>query len=100
LPSVEAWSGTSGPPTRRVAQARSRLARANRRARIPREHNLVSAFARCPTFIGFYVGLEDTRFLRVNILLDLALTALTSRACSTYPDGMPVRCGRAKRSSA
>lgn len=73
---VESWSGyfaatdPSGLVTLDLGSQR-----ANRRARVPRGHRLGRKLAALPTFIGFYVGRQDTRFLKANIELDRSLTA-------------------------
>ena len=73
---VESWSGyfaatdPSGLVTLDLGSER-----ANRRARVPRGRRLDTRLDAWPTFIGFYVGRQDTRFLNANILLDRSFTA-------------------------
>ncbi|HLY36157.1 MAG TPA: alpha/beta hydrolase-fold protein [Candidatus Limnocylindria bacterium] len=79
---VEAWSGyfaATDPSGLTVLDLGS--AQANRRARIPQDEVLRRGLRAHPTFIGFYVGGQDTRFLQDNIDLDRAFTA----------DGIPHR---------
>lgn len=71
---VESWSGyfTATDPTGwHVLDLGSK--RANRKARVPRERDLDEQLASRPTFIGFYVGRQDDRFLNANLDLDRAL---------------------------
>lgn len=73
---VESWSGyfaatdPSGLVTLDLGSAK-----ANRHARVPRGHHLQQRLTRRPTYIAFYVGSQDTRFLSANILLDRTFTA-------------------------
>lgn len=72
---VESWSGyfaATDPTGLRTLDLGS--AKANRKARVPRGRRLDARLTRWPTFIGFYVGRQDTRFLSANILLDKAFT--------------------------
>jgi enterochelin esterase-like enzyme len=64
-------------------------ARANGRASA---HNFVgtlrAAFARMPTFVGFYVGTRDARFRPENVALDRELThARVPHLFRLYPGG-------------
>ena len=74
---IESWSGYFHPtdPTGTKALDLGSTA-ANRHASA---HSFVrslrSAFARRPTFFGFYVGAQDSRFLAENLRLDRELTA-------------------------
>jgi enterochelin esterase-like enzyme len=72
---VESWSGyfaatdPSGLVTLNLGSTS-----ANRKARVLRGRRLNRRVARRPTFIAFYVGRQDTRFLTANILLDRSFT--------------------------
>lgn len=46
----------------------------NRNARVPRGGHLKKRLAIRPTFIAFYVGRQDTRFLSANVAFDKALS--------------------------
>jgi enterochelin esterase-like enzyme len=73
---VESWSGyfvATDPTGLRVLKLGS--PRANRKARVPRDHDLDERLTTLPTFIGFYVGNQDSRFLSANIMLDKAFNA-------------------------
>jgi enterochelin esterase-like enzyme len=72
---VQSWSGyfaATDPTGLRKLDLGSR--RANRKARVPRGHRLNTKLMRWPTFIAFYVGRQDSRFLSANVLLDRAFT--------------------------
>jgi enterochelin esterase-like enzyme len=72
---VESWSGyfeATDPTGLRKLDLGSD--EANRKARVPRGHHLIERLVRWPTFIGFYVGEQDDRFLHANIMLDAAFT--------------------------
>jgi enterochelin esterase-like enzyme len=57
-------------------------------ARVPRGPALKTATKRHPTFIGFYVGRQDSRFLEDNVEFDRALNSQRiSHLFKTY------RCG-------
>lgn len=73
---VESWSGyfTATDPSG-TTKLELGSAGANRRARVPRGPDLKQRLARLPTFIGFYVGRRDARFLAENVRLDRAFTA-------------------------
>ncbi|MGA2929063.1 MAG: alpha/beta hydrolase-fold protein [Solirubrobacteraceae bacterium] len=86
---VESWSGyfaatdPSGLVTLDLGSEH-----ANRRARVPRGRRLVHRLSTLPTFIGFYVGRQDSRFLNANILLDKSFTAHgIKHTFATYPGG-------------
>ena len=86
---VESWSGyfaatdPSGLVTLDLGSTK-----ANRRARVPRGHHLQGKLTRRPTFIAFYVGSQDTRFLSANVLLDKAFTAhQVPHLFKIYPGG-------------
>jgi enterochelin esterase-like enzyme len=72
---VESWSGyfeaTDPTGLRRLDLGSPE---ANRKARVPRGHHLKAKLSKRPTFIGFYVGRQDTRFLNANVLLDEAFS--------------------------
>jgi enterochelin esterase-like enzyme len=71
---VESWSGyfeATNPAGTRILDLGSPQANAN--AHVPRDASLASALATAPTFLGFYVGRQDGRFLQDNIAYDGAL---------------------------
>ena len=73
---VESWSGyftATDPMGLRVLNLGS--PRANGKARVPHDHDLDERLATLPTFIGFYVGNQDSRFLSANITLEQAFNA-------------------------
>ncbi len=73
---VESWSGyfaATDPTGLRVLNLGS--PRANRKASVPRDHDLDERLATLLTFIGFYVGNQDSRFLSANVTLDKAFNA-------------------------
>jgi enterochelin esterase-like enzyme len=86
---VESWSGyfeATDPDGWRVLDLGS--AAANAAARAPRDASLRAALAHDPTFIGFYVGRQDDRFLNDNIRFDRALTSShVPHLFRTYPGG-------------
>ena len=86
---VESWSGyfaATDPTGLRVLDLGS--PRVNRKARVPRDHDLDDRLARDPTFIGFYVGRQDSRFLNANITLDKAFNAeQIPHVFHVYPGG-------------
>jgi enterochelin esterase-like enzyme len=73
---VESWSGyfeaTDPTGLRRLDLG---TPQANRKAHVPRGHRLKARLAKRPTFIGFYVGRQDSRFETANVLLDQAFAA-------------------------
>ena len=72
---VESWSGyfaATDPTGLRTLNLGSE--RANRKARVPRGRHLDAKLTRRPTFIAFFIGRQDTRFLTANIMLDEAFT--------------------------
>jgi enterochelin esterase-like enzyme len=86
---VESWSGyfaATDPTGLRKLNLGSPLA--NRKAHVPRGRHLRARLQLAPTFIGFFVGRQDTRFLQANIMLDQALTrhAIPHRF-AVYPGG-------------
>lgn len=73
---VESWSGyfaATDPTGLRTLDLGSE--EANQDARVPRDDRLDTDLEVRPTFIGFYVGQQDSRFLTVNILLDRGFSA-------------------------
>jgi enterochelin esterase-like enzyme len=86
---VESWSGyfaATDPTGLRVLNLGS--PRANRKARVPRDRDLDDRLGRFPTFIGFYVGRQDSRFLGANIMLDNAFTSeRIPHVFHVYPGG-------------
>jgi enterochelin esterase-like enzyme len=73
---VESWSGyfaATDPSGLQILNLGSKAA--NRKARVRRGRRLSGAVAQQPTFIGFFVGRQDTRFLTANIRLDATFTA-------------------------
>jgi enterochelin esterase-like enzyme len=73
---VESWSGyfeATDPSGRHKLDLGS--ARANQAASVPRGRQLKASLAELPTFIGFYVGRQDDRFLADNVELDKAFAA-------------------------
>jgi enterochelin esterase-like enzyme len=86
---VESWSGyfaATDPSGWHILDLGSR--RANRKARVPRERDLDERLALWPTFIGFYVGRQDDRFLQPNLDLDRAfVTERIPHIFSVYPGG-------------
>jgi Putative esterase len=72
---VESWSGyfeATDPTGLRKLDLGS--PEANRKARVPRGHHLKAKLTKRATFIGFYVGRQDSRFLNANNLLDQAFS--------------------------
>ena len=71
---VESWSGyfAATDPTG-LRELNLGSPEANRKARVPHARHLRAKVAMRPTFIGFFVGRQDTRFLNANILLEKAL---------------------------
>lgn len=73
---VESWSGyfaATDPTGLRTLDLGSE--EANHDAQVPREDRLDANLEMRPTFIGFYVGQQDSRFLNANIRLDRAFSA-------------------------
>lgn len=73
---VESWSGyfaAMDPTGLRTLDLGSE--EANQDARVPRDDRLGTDLEVRPTFIGFYVGQQDSRFLTANILLDRGFSA-------------------------
>lgn len=72
---IESWSGYfAATDPSGLAKLALGSGQANRHARVPRGDGLRRRLAREPTFIGFYVGRQDSRFLSSNVTLDRALT--------------------------
>jgi enterochelin esterase-like enzyme len=72
---VESWSGyfaATDPSGLHVLDFGSPPA--NRQARVPPGRHLATKLALAPTFIAFYVGRQDSRFLSANVELDQDLT--------------------------
>jgi enterochelin esterase-like enzyme len=86
---IESWSGyfeATDPDGTHVLDLGSDSA--NQAARVPRDAGLEAVLAQHPTFIGFYVGRQDDRFLEDNIQFDKALTSRHVRHLfRTYPGG-------------
>jgi len=86
---VESWSGyfaATDPTGLRKLNLGS--AEANRKARVPRGKHLISRLSQYPTLIAFYVGRQDSRFFRANVLLDKAFTARRiPHTFAVYPGG-------------
>ena len=89
---VESWSGyfeatdPSGLHTLNLGSPA-----ANELARVPRGAALVRALASHPTFIGFYVGQQDSRFVADNRAFDAALrTQHVRHSFAVYPGGHTV----------
>ncbi len=71
---IEAWSGyfaATDPSGLRKLDLGS--THANRRARVPHGRRLKARLATWPTFLGFYVGRQDSRFFSDNVAYDAAL---------------------------
>jgi enterochelin esterase-like enzyme len=89
---VESWSGyfeATDPSGLHILNLGS--AAANAQARVPRGAALARAVARHPTFIGFYVGRQDTRFLADDRAFDAALRDEHIRhTFAVYPGGHTV----------
>jgi enterochelin esterase-like enzyme len=61
---------------------------ANQAARVPRDAGLRAVLVHAPTFIGFYVGRQDDRFLEDNVQFDKVLTSRHVRHLfGTYQGG-------------
>lgn len=86
---VESWSGyfvATDPSGDHVLKLPTPAAQ--RAATVPDGSGLVAQLARWPTFIGFYVGTSDTRFLGMNEAFDRALRrAGVPHLFRTYPGG-------------
>ena len=86
---IESWSGyfdATDPDGTHVLDLGSDSA--NQAAQVPRDAGLDSVLAQRPTFIGFYVGRQDDRFLEDNIHVDKLLTSRHVRhLVRTYPGG-------------
>ena len=89
---VESWSGyfeATDPSGLYILDLGSPAA--NAQARVPRSAALARALARHRTFIGFYVGGQDTRFLADNRAFDAALRSQHIRhSFAVYPGGHTV----------
>ena len=89
---VESWSGyfeATDPSGLRILNLGS--AAANEQARAPRGATLTRSLAQHPTFIGFYVGQQDSRFLADNRAFDAALRSQHIRhSFAVYPGGHSV----------
>jgi len=87
---IESWSGY-GQPTNPAGTQLLDLgsSRANERASIHAAAKaLRGTFARRPTFLGFYVGSKDSRFLGENVRLDRELNAAkVPHLFAVYPGG-------------
>lgn len=82
---VEAWSGYFHPTDPSGTQALSRGARESAHNAVD---SLEAAFQRRPTFFGFYVGREDTRFRAENVVLHQELRAArVPHSFALYPGG-------------
>ncbi len=86
---VESWSGyfeATDPSGLYILNLGS--PQANAAARVPRDATLKATLRRYPTFIGFYIGRQDTRFLADNIAYDGALNGQRiAHLFRTYPGG-------------
>ena len=86
---LESWSGyfaATNPDGTKVLNLGS--AQANNEATVPSGANVTRWLKSWPTLLAFYVGAQDSRFLRMNQAYDAALTR--SRATHTfrvYPGG-------------
>lgn len=89
---VESWSGyfeATDPSGRHVLNLGSPAANAG--ARAPRGPALKKALARYPTFIGFFVGRQDSTFLSDNLGYDAALRQQRIKHLfAVYPGGHSV----------
>jgi enterochelin esterase-like enzyme len=86
---VESWSGyfvATDPSGYHVLQLPTPAAQ--QAATVPDGPGLAARLARWPTFIGFYVGTSDERFLDMNQAFDQALrSAGIAHVFRTYPGG-------------
>ena len=86
---VESWSGyfeATDPSGWYLLNLGS--PQANAAARVPRDQTLKAELAKHPTFLGFYVGRQDTRFLADNIAYSNALSAVgIPHRFRIYPGG-------------
>jgi enterochelin esterase-like enzyme len=86
---VESWSGyfvATDPSGYHVLDLGS--AQANDAATVPRGPALRQTLQSWPTMIGFYVGLQDTRFLTMNEQFDASLRQSgIGHTFATYPGG-------------
>ncbi len=97
---VQSWSGyfeATDPSGQHQLDLGSDAA--NWMARVPRGTRLKARLSRYPTFIAFYVGRQDMRFLADNESFDEALTAEQIRHLfRTYPGGHSGALWRAEAS--
>jgi enterochelin esterase-like enzyme len=86
---LESWSGYfAATDPSGLVQLDLGSTKANRRARVPRGRRLQRRLSAQRTFIGFYVGNQDTTFLNPNILLNQTLSAHhVPHAFAVYPGG-------------
>jgi enterochelin esterase-like enzyme len=86
---VESWSGyfeATDPSGWHVLNLGS--PQANAAARVPRDQTLRANLAKHPTFLGFYVGRQDARFIADNIAYSNALNAVhIPHLFRVYPGG-------------
>ncbi|HET6869053.1 MAG TPA: alpha/beta hydrolase-fold protein [Solirubrobacteraceae bacterium] len=86
---VESWSGyfvATDPSGDHALQLPTPAAQ--RAATVPDGSGLAEQLARWPTFVGFYVGTADQRFLAMNEAFDKALRkAGVAHVFRTYPGG-------------
>jgi enterochelin esterase-like enzyme len=98
---LESWSGyfeATDPDGLKVLDFGSDQANAS--ARAPRDPGMRKWLARFPTYLGFYVGTQDARFLQDNRAYDTALTASgIAHVFRTYPGGHTAALWRAEAPS-
>ncbi len=86
---IESWGGyfeATDPSGLHRLDLESSLG--NQMAQAPRGSGLEATLASLPTFIGFYVGRQDSRFLQDNIEFDHALSSAgIEHVFRTYPGG-------------
>ena len=98
---LESWSGyfeATDPDGTKVLDLGSDVA--NAAARAPRDTGMKIWLARFPTYLAFYVGAQDTRFLEDNWSYDAALSASGIRhVFRVYPGGHTGALWRAEAAS-
>ncbi len=98
---LESWSGyfeATDPDGTKVLDLGSEVA--NAAARAPRDPGMKAWLARFPTYLAFYVGAQDTRFLKDNWSYHAALSASGIRhVFRVYPGGHTGALWRAQAAS-
>ncbi len=86
---LESWSGYfAATDSSGLVQLDLGSRKANRRARVPLGSRLKRNLSARPTFVGFYVGNQDSTFLNANVQLNETLTAHhIAHQFAIYPGG-------------